>query len=309
MKAIYLTYPACLLAFLSHPLIITAGAAEPYANFDSSFSAPSTVQGKTMLIPAGTTFEGRLDSKIGSSSSRPGQRFTLTMSSPVLGNGVDVLIPAGTQIIGEVVEAIASSRLPHHKGEIKPTGKLRVQINGLRFPDGLTYPLVASLVGESSAQKGGYGNNPSLGGIGYVGSAASFETVAPGSQDKYGRRRGAGRVMTKEELQRDPMYGRDSSQDGYRQQQNTIRSLVRRGYDLYIDQGSPLSVRLDAPLKVVINPGSAAAFTAAPPVNEGSKRFKRGERSNSTKVEPESPRLPVPPARTAPAATPADNSF
>jgi len=283
-----------LAAFLGTGPAIGAPAAE--SNSDENYRAPSTVQGKTIFIPAGSTFEGRIDTRIGSSVSRPGQRFALAMSSPVLANGVDVLIPAGSQILGEVVEAISSGRQPHPKGTVKPTGKLRIQINGLRLPDGTNYPLVASLVGESAGRYGARLGS----GVGYVGSAASFEAVAPGSAQRYGgRSRGRGpNVVTREQMLRDPLYGQSRDQN-WEQSGASIRSLVKRGYELYIDQGSPLSVRLDAPLKMVLGQSTPASNPGEWTAPVSGKRFGHSAQ----------PPVKTPSTSTEPPAGQPDNSF
>ncbi len=238
------------------------------------YMGASSLHGKTVILPRGTTFEGRMDLTIGSRS-RQGQAFTISMAAPVLANGTDVLIPAGSQIIGEVVEAIASGDVPHPKG-MKPTGKLRVQLSGLRTPDGVTYPLVASLAGETfSSGGGGQGSqqaNKNLGGgIGYVGSQASFEAVAPGMDAK--RRGGGGgqgpKVLTKSEIMRDPIYGIDQNDNNNNGggQAPKIRSLVKKGRDIYIASGSPVSIKLDAPFKIGISQAAGAAAALTPQVD------------------------------------------
>lgn len=220
------------------------------------YRAPNAAGGKTIVIPINTTFEGRISDTVSSARSNPGQAFEIRMSSPVLANGSDVVIPAGSSIIGEVVEAVPSSSFPRKKGMPIPRGKLRVQINGLRTPDGVQYPLVASLAGE----EGGRSNNNSIGpGIAYMGSAASFEAVAPG-MNKLGRnnRRGP-EITSKREAMRHEIYGMD--QNALRNDDSTIRSLVLRKHDYWIDAGSPLTVRLGAPLKLAVTrPGEGVSL-------------------------------------------------
>ncbi len=239
------------------------------ASHAQDFQGASSLHGKTVVMPRGTTFEGRMDQTIGSRS-RQGQPFTISMSAPVLANGTDVLIPAGSQITGEVVEAIAAGDVPHPKG-MKPTGKLRVQLSSLRTPDGITYPIVASLAGETYSHNGANGpgtpNRNLGGGIGYVGTQASFEAVAPGTE---ARRRGGGSngltVMTKSELMRDPIYGIDQA-DQQQQGGAKIRSLVKKGRDIYIASGSPVSIKLDAPFKIGVSQAAGAAAAMTPQVD------------------------------------------
>ncbi len=220
------------------------------AQVNPYYRSPSSIMGKTMIIPAGAIFEGRIDSTIGSRVSHPGDKFTITLSSPVLANGTTVIIPVGSQVLAEVVEAIPASHIQHKKGMPKPRGKLRVQLQSLRLPDGLTYPLVASLAGENIFQGGRKVENPNLGeGIGYVGTDTSFEAVRPRA-----RYLGAGQqVLSKQEFLRDPIYGQSST---WITGSPDIRSLVERNRELYIDKGSPLSIKLEAPFKIGFTPAS-----------------------------------------------------
>jgi hypothetical protein len=220
------------------------------------YGQPSPLTGKILVIPPGTTLEGRIESTIGSKKSRQGERFSMTIFSPVLANGSDVIIPVGAEMLGDVVEAIPASKVPHDKRTAKPIGKLRVQISSLKMPDGTTYPLVASIVGEKPTRNSRYGNNqgPDLGGgIAYVGNENNFDAVAPRSQPSRGRPK----VLTKSELMRDPIYGKNDSGNG--NNHYDIRSLVRKKRDLFIYKGSPISVRLNAALKI----GMAASEGAA----------------------------------------------
>jgi hypothetical protein len=220
------------------------------------YHAPSTVHGKTILIPIGTTWEGRIDQTISSARSHPGTAFNIVMSSPVLLNGTEVVVPAGSQILGEVVEAVPASRVPHppyiDKRSVK--GKLRISISGLRTPDGVTHPLVASVAGEVDRSNGNYSDyKPPLGtSIGYVGTSSSFEAVNI-SRSKLSRGDSQDHrppVIGKRDLLKDPILG--AGDDGYRLDRLTIRSLVLNHRDYYIYEGSPITVRLQAPFKMSV---------------------------------------------------------
>lgn len=242
-------------------LLLSASLAEPgqaqrrknqRVDNEQYYRPPSSFAGKSVLIPIGTTFEGRIDSTISSSKSQAGLRFTIIMSSPVLANGSEVIIPAGAQMIAEVVEAIPASSLPRQKGMAPPRGKLRVQITGLRMPDGTTYPLVASLAGEVSGRSG-HQSTPLGTGVAYVGSSTSFESVGPGAR---GSRRPDGRspVVSKQEMLKNELYGLDRTNK--QDQGAQIRSLTLRNRDYYIYSGSPLTIRLNAPLKITVSSGN-----------------------------------------------------
>ncbi len=234
-------------------------------------------QGKTILIPAGTTLEGRIDTKIGSAFSRAGQKFNVTLASPVLGNGQAVLIPAGSQLTGEVVEAIPSGHLEHAKKTPKPMGKLRVQLTGLRTPDGTTYPLVASFIGEvpkKNPSAGGRTTGPELGtGVAYIGSQSNFNRIYPAAGGR------SGPLVTKQQMLNNPLYGDPEHGAGLG---GGIRSLLKRGRELIIYQGSPMSVRLDAPLEMAVVPVPSETFPLSSPApdREG-KRFSQGDGAES----------------------------
>jgi len=240
------------LAVLLSGTLLSPVFAQKNRSGEKFYRPNSSMHGKTVLIPMGITFEGRIDSTIGSSVSRQGERFTVTLSAPLLGNGTDVLVPAGSQVIGEVVEAIPASSIPRVKGMPKPTGKLRVQLSGLRTPDGVTYPVIASMVGEQMVMGRRTTMNKNLGpGIAYVGSQSSFEAVAPGANARNIPGQGP-RVMKKRELLTDAIYGVDKQMDS-RADQMRVRSLVKRNQNLYIMDGSPITMRFDAPFKMGIS--------------------------------------------------------
>jgi hypothetical protein len=256
------------------------------------YNPPAALSGKTVIIPAGTTFEGRLESTIGSSVSRNGEQFTIEMTAPALANASDVLIPAGARILGEVVEAVPSSKVTHIKKE-KPFGKLRIQITALKMPDGTTFPMVGSLVGENTFQ--GSGHNPDLGGgIAYTGSSPNFEAVSPARMAKYqmyqnmrGRGRGVpmSSVVTKNQMMADPILGKAG---GSQQGDFGIRSLVRKNRNLVIYKGSPLTVRLDSPFKMGIGVARNAATGLEAPVNPDADDYPgSGHRRFSPSAPPE----------------------
>ncbi len=143
------------------------------------YRAPSSFAGKTVVLPIGTTFEGRIQSTIGSRQSRSGESFSVEVSAPVLANGTDVLIPSGAEVVGEVAEAISSSSQPHDKNKFPPMGILRVQLTSIRFPDGQSYPMVASFAPDGSHNRGSQGLNARKSSVAYVGTQAGFDAVNP----------------------------------------------------------------------------------------------------------------------------------
>jgi len=106
-----------------------------------------------------------------------------------------------------------------------------------------------------------------------MGTASSFEAVAPGMSDRNRGRSSRGpQVVTKQQMMRDAIYGMGNTNNAMdRMAKPTIRSLVKREHDLYIDNGSPITIRLDAPFKIGINPvnpgeigGGGAEYSGEP---------------------------------------------
>ena len=67
------------LIFISVMMLVLFASIFAFSKPDTD-RVPATVNpsGRTVVIPAGTTFEGRIESTIGSSVSKQGQSFTIT---------------------------------------------------------------------------------------------------------------------------------------------------------------------------------------------------------------------------------------
>jgi len=244
------------------------------------YRAPSNFAGKTLVLPIGTCFEGRIQSTIGSSASRSGESFTIEVSAPLLANGSEVLIPSGSEVIGEVAEAISSGAQPHDKGTNRPLGILRVQLTTLKLPDGMTYPLVASFAPDGSARgrRGGGAMNARKSGVGYIGTQAGFDAVNPSLQPK-STRNGRGRleVLKRSEVLSDPVLGDAGGSNNNSTGQ--VRALIRKGRDLMILRGSSITIKLDAPLKIAFGASTAQTSMESPspdePTNHSGKHFSK----------------------------------
>lgn len=266
------------------------------------YRSPSSIHGKTVLIPIGTHIEGRINSTLSSSKSQQGEKFTIEITSPILANNTDVIIPSGSRIAGEVVEALPANKIPHQKGDPRPYGKLRTQITSLATPDGMNYPMVASIAGEYVAQgRGRLTLNEEIGnpGMGYVGSQASFNAVHPGVDGKgggtYGGYKTGPKVVKKKEYFKDPILGEDSRRQNQRGMQ-VISSIKKKGHDIIILQGSPLRIRIDAPLKIGMSAAADNLNIDTDPAEEAAQTG--GRRFRPTGGQPETP----PPAAAAAAA-------
>jgi hypothetical protein len=278
------------------------------------YRAPGTIHGKSVLIPMGSHFEGRMNETIGSRT-RQGQKFSIEVTSPVLANAQDVIIPSGSRIIGEVVEALPSSKQRKIKGQPKPIGKLRTQLSSLVTPDGMTYPIVATIMPEyiKSGKYSKANRDLSTPSMGYVGSQSSFDAVHPGFDTRAGAGNRGPKVVNRREFFRDPIMGNDGGR-GTGSQYGTpvIRSIVRKGNEIFIYSGSPLTVRLDAPLKLTMAPSKGALSIdldeVTPALEDGPSggNFRRFQPA-SRNVQPEDEEAQQPPPQaTAPVQTAPD---
>ncbi len=249
-----------VIALTSTTLSLQADAQQRTKRSDPNtyYRAPHSMAGKMIILPIGTTFEGRLNKTISSAKSHMGDSFGIVLAAPVLSNGIDVIIPAGSEVVGEVVEAISSNAQPKKKGMPPPRGKLRIQITQLRTPDGTSFPLVANLIGEEESEKnrGRHSMQTNMGSsVGYVGTSEAFEAIAPGA-NRYGKQYSNGRgpdYVKKREFLAHEIYG-NGADDFKGKDDRRIRSLVLRKMDLWMDNGSPLTVKLQAPLRLSLSP-------------------------------------------------------
>jgi hypothetical protein len=237
------------------------------------YRAPSKFAGKTVVLPIGTTFEGRIQSTIGSRQSRSGESFSVEVSAPILANGTEVLIPSGSEVIGEVAEAISSASQPHDKNTYAKLGILRVQITTLKMPDGQTYPLIASFAADG--QRGGRGGDLTArkSSVAYVGTQAGFDAVNPALQQRNQRQnQGKMQVLGKSQIMSDPILG--DQQGNQSNSYGQVRSLVRRGRELIIMRGSSITIRLDGPLKIALGVSNAQNSVESAPSDEAAPSSK-----------------------------------
>ncbi len=302
--------------FLSTLIVgLSAGCTPAFAQRatdpEKYYRAPNTIHGKSVVIPMGAHFEGRMNETI-SSKTRQGEKFSIEITSPVLANAQDVIIPIGSKIIGEVVEAIPSGKQPRTKNKFnqknpKPTGKLRTQLSALTTPDGMTYPIVATIMHDYT-KNGAYNRankEISAPNMGYVGSATSFDAVSAGIDNRPGGNRGP-KVMGQREFMRDPIMGSGGPKSGT-YGTPVIRSIRKQGNEIYIFSGSPLTVHLDAPLKLSIAPSKGALSIDLNPTQpsldeetRGQNNFRRFQPVNQRQEEQESEQQQPPPQAVAP---------
>jgi hypothetical protein len=100
----------------------------------------------TYTLPENQYIRLRLNSTIGSDTSRAGDRFTATVITPVYAGGVEV-IPAGATVEGRVATAVAARTRGRE-------GQLSLAFDKLVLPDGTTKQLTGDLT-EVQDQKAG----------------------------------------------------------------------------------------------------------------------------------------------------------
>jgi hypothetical protein len=256
-----LSFALTSLCMLSQSELLAQGSQNYYR-------PPSSFAGKTVVLPIGTTFEGRIQSTIGSHQSRSGESFSVEVSAPVLANGTEVIIPSGSEVIGEVAEAMSSSSQAHDKNRYAPMGILRVQLTSIRFPDGQAYPLVASFAPDGSRSRAQGGLTARKSSVAYVGSQAGFDAVNPALHPRNRGQQGRMQVMSKGEIMSDPILGDTGNSNSTNGTQ--IRSLMRKGRELMILRGSPMTIRLDSPLKIALGSSSVPTNMESSVQDQGS---------------------------------------
>jgi len=103
--------------------------------------------GSSAMIPAGTSIDVRIDSKISTDDSRPGDTWTGTVNQSVY-SGDRVVIPAGSPVSGTVTSAIQGT---HDTRPQLDLSVRRVTVNGeTRVMNADTEPIVA---GSQRAKK------------------------------------------------------------------------------------------------------------------------------------------------------------
>jgi hypothetical protein len=107
------------------------------------------LQGRVTFVPIGTTIDTVLASPIDSSISKAGDVFSAKLYQPLfLGN--DLVLPNGTTLEGNITSA--------EKGGLAGSnGQMTLRITGAVTPDGIRYPLSATITAN---QPGAGGSTP-----------------------------------------------------------------------------------------------------------------------------------------------------
>jgi len=179
--------------------------------------APRYVQ---VTLPAGTEIHLALDTPLGSGSSRAGDDFTARVTDAVV-MGSRVAIPAGSRVHGRVAEAT-----PAKKGLADKAGSLRLSFDGVTTPVGFAADMSAGLTSTGSGS--GKRTAAAIGG-GAVGGALLGRILGHNAKGAAIGTAVGGAV-------------------------GTGVAAGSRGEDVSYPAGARLTVRLDQPLTISVNP-------------------------------------------------------
>lgn len=209
------------------------------ANYNPGYNPPPPGyrHGRVVYAPAGTMLNATLSTSISSQVARPGDLIQANISQAV--NLGDSQIPAGSVLMGQVTDSKAGGRLGL-------AGKLGVQFNRLRTPDGIETPISASLVGGI----GNYDENDN--GV-MAGETWKRKTVQAGVRGAAGAGLGAALGTAVGAI---AGGGRGAGRGAWSGTAigggvGVASSLaLRKGRDVTIPSGTPIQVRLDAPVSI-----------------------------------------------------------
>ncbi len=193
--------------------------------------------GRVVYAPAGTMINATLSTSISSQVARSGDIIQASVSQAVMLG--DSQIPAGSVLIGQVTDSKAGGRLGL-------AGKLGVQFNRLRTPDGTETPINASIVG-------GIGNYDENNDGVMAGETWKRKTVQAGVRGAAGAGLGAALGTAVGAI---AGGGRGAGRGAWSGTAigggvGLASSLaLRKGRDVTIPSGTPIQVRLDAPVSI-----------------------------------------------------------
>lgn len=208
-------------------------------NFNQGYNPPPRGyrHGRVVFAPAGTVLNATLSTSISTQVAQPGDVIQANVSQAVMLG--DSQIPVGSVLLGQVTDAKAGKRLGL-------SGKLGVQFNRLRTPDGIETPINASLVsgigkygennsgtmvGETWKRKTAQGAIRGAAGAGLGAALGTAVGAIAGGSRGAGRGAWSGTAIG-------GGVGLGSS------------LLLRKGRDVTIPSGTPIQVRLDAPVSI-----------------------------------------------------------
>lgn len=195
-------------------------------------------QGRVAYAPAGLTIPATLSTSIATQVARPGDMIQAGISQAVILG--DSQIPAGSVLLGQVSEAKKG-------GYLGMSGRLEIQFNRIRTPDGNETPIVAHIVGGIGKYDDKDGNGELVGEtwkgktVQAVGRGAIGAGVGAALGTAVGAIAGGGRGTGRGAWSGTAIGG------GVGVAQSLI---VRKGKDVTIPSGTPITIQLDAPSSI-----------------------------------------------------------
>ena len=243
-----------------------AGRSADPASAASSYPQP----GDSCYVPSGMSLNASLSTSISTDVAKPGDLVQATLSQPVILSGGQ--IPAGSTLVGHVASASAG-------GFLGKSGRLTINFNRLRLPNGLELPMSAHIMGELGKYKQTGNDNGSFAGEGAgtkVGQALMRTAIGAGTGAALGTAVGAIAGHGNRSVSYTPtygMYGATVVPVGYAPsyQNGAARGagrgawsgaaigggvgladslLLRRGKNIEISSGTPVQLQLDAPIMI-----------------------------------------------------------
>src|SRR5580658_10128061 len=98
------------------------------------------LQGRITYAPVGTVLDAALTSPIDSALAKPGDTFNAKLNQPLY-LGSDLVLPSGTNLEGQVTSADKA-------GLAGSNGKMTLRLIGALTPDGIHYPLSATVTAD-----------------------------------------------------------------------------------------------------------------------------------------------------------------
>jgi len=195
-------------------------------------------QGRVAYAPAGLTIKANLATSITSQLAKPGDLVQANVSQAIMLG--DSQIPLGSVLLGQVSDAQASRRFGL-------TGKLGIQFNRLRTPDGVETPISAHLVGGIGKYEDKANNDQFVGETwknkalqtGVRGAAGAGLGAALGTA--VGAIAGGGRGAGRGAWSGTAIGGGLGVADSL---------LLRKGKEVSIPSGTAVEVQLDAPVSI-----------------------------------------------------------
>ena len=132
---------------------IAAGAPQGGSTPQLGRRPDNTIQPGSLIVPAGTEVQARLENDLSTERSRAGDQFTATITTPVNAGNGRVAIPAGARIRGEVSSVEAGKTLPSIRGK----ARLNLKFNEILLPNGTAVPMTATLVSVTQGRQASAG--------------------------------------------------------------------------------------------------------------------------------------------------------